>query len=402
MIDPEKISISDYQYSLPEDRIALFPLSERDDSKLLYWNKGEISDRRFRELPEILEGNMLVFNNTRVIEARILFRTETGAAIEILLLEPELKSDPLIALTAASESRWRCMVGRASKWKNGSLKREAAGIQLVAEKLVQENGTCLIKFSWTPAEKTFAEVIHEFGNIPLPPYLHRNAEKSDTERYQTVYAEKEGSVAAPTAGLHFTADIEKQLDDKGFRREFVTLHVGAGTFKPVTAAFMSEHEMHSELIDVSISFLEKLSLQDPGNTTVVGTTSLRTMESLFWLSAMLEANPEKNLQEVEVHQWLPYQNNLEDKSYTGRIQFLKNWAQSRKLDRLIFHSRLLIMPGYKVRSCGGIITNFHQPSSTLLLLVAAVTEGAWREIYEHALAGDYRFLSYGDSSYLKF
>lgn len=267
---------------------------------------------------------------------------------------------------------------------------------------MQENGTYIIKFNWTPADKTFAEVIHAFGNIPLPPYLHRNAEQSDAERYQTVYAAKEGSVAAPTAGLHFTSAIEKQLDEKGISREFVTLHVGAGTFKPVTSVVMAEHEMHSELIDVSAAFIEKLSVQDPAQTTVVGTTSLRTLESLFWLAVLLENNPENNLREIEINQWLPYLYQGPEKSFSERMLYLKNWAMQRNLDRLIFHSRLLIMPGYKVRSCSGIITNFHQPSSTLLLLVAAVTGGAWRKIYEHALAGEYRFLSYGDSSYLKF
>ena len=398
--DPRNISINDYSYDLPEDRIAQFPLQDRDQSKLLIYEKGIIKDHHFYQLPHLIDAEAMVFNNTRVLEARLQFYTSTGAAIEVFLLEPADKKDPLIALSEKKKSTWRCMIGRAAKWKQDFLERNIDGILLRAEKKERENGTYVVELSWDNDASTFADIIHTLGNIPLPPYLNREAEEADKNRYQTVYAVKEGSVAAPTAGLHFTKEVEESLDKKGVHRGFVTLHVGAGTFKPVTADKMEDHEMHSELIDVNLEFLHEFSQRDPKKTVVIGTTSLRTMESLYWLAEMVKKDPDVQLSTIEVDQWIAYNDEIVS-TYQNNLIHLYNWANEKGIDRLLFRSRILIVPGYQIMSCGGIITNFHQPSSTLLLLVAAVTKGDWRTIYDHALKSNYRFLSYGDSSYLK-
>lgn len=401
MIDPLKVSIQDYQYNLPEEKIARYPLSERDASKLLVWNNGTISDRRFRELPDVLKGNLLILNNTKVISARLQFYNINGGRIEIFVLEPEEKSDPQLSLGARSSVRWRCMVGRVSKWKDGTLQIKLNDITLSASLVKKEESTYIIEFSWTPDIKSFAEILQVFGNIPLPPYLNREAEAGDEVSYQTIYAKYSGSVAAPTAGLHFTPEIEKSLDHKHIDRSYVTLHVGAGTFRPVNSATLEGHEMHSELIEVSLSLINKLSQQNPEETTAVGTTTLRTLESLYWLSVILKRNPQLNITETEIDQWYPYQYPCEE-SFKGQMKFLADMMNESGSSSVMFHSKLLIAPGYKIRSCGGLITNFHQPSSTLLLLVAAVTDNDWKNIYQHALDNGYRFLSYGDSSYLRF
>ena len=399
--NPFEISINDFSYDLPEEKIALYPLAERDQSKLLFWNKGEITDRRFRELPELLQGDLLVTNNTRVIEARLFFRTETGALVEIFLLEPHLRTDPLIALSTTGSALWNCLVGRAAKWKSESIHLEKDKRELAARIVNRKEGIFTIEFSWSPKEVTFAEILHTFGNIPLPPYLKRSTEIEDLSRYQTIYAVKEGSVAAPTAGLHFTANIQQELEIKNIRSAQLTLHVGAGTFKPVSAKTLSGHIMHSELIDVPVSLIQLLASQDPDNTIAVGTTSLRSLESLYWLAEILRQEPALSIDAIEIDQWYPYKHPA-NRTYNEQMVFLAQVADERQLNRFVFRSCLLIAPGYILRSCGGLITNFHQPGSTLLLLVAAITGNDWKKMYAHALTHEYRFLSYGDSSYLNF
>ncbi len=401
--DPRLISIEEYKYELPDDKIARYPLAKRDDSKLLYWNKGEISDRQFRELPHLIPlSSTLVFNNTRVFEARLFFKNSSGATIEIFLLEPVDGNDPVKVMSSHTSCIWKCFVGRAAKWKEPTLTLQHHSISLTAELLQREQGAFIIQFKWTPEETIFATLLHELGVMPVPPYLRRESEKIDTERYQTVYAEKEGSVAAPTAGLHFTEEIQEQLKQDGIQCLYVTLHVGAGTFKPVTSETMSGHEMHAEMITVTQEFLRQLTRLNPPHIIAVGTTSLRTLESLFWLGVDLLKNNSTINSSTEIDQWAPYENSTNEISFHESIQAVMTYASVHDLNSITFRSRLLIVPGYLPISCGGLITNFHQPSSTLLLIIAAITENKWKKIYDHALFSDYRFLSYGDSSYLQF
>lgn len=406
MHDPKNISIADYTYDLPEERIAVFPLAERDASRLLVYQNETIREDNYKNIAaHIPENSLLVFNNTKVVEARLLFQKPTGGVIEIFCLEPhEQYPDITTAMSTTGKVWWQCLVGGASKWKNGqvlekTIKRNNESITLFAAYLEKRPGCFIIELSWQPAQLSFAEVLHAAGAIPLPPYIKRNATEADSTRYQTVYAQHDGSVAAPTAGLHFTDRIFHTLAAKNIQTDYVTLHVGAGTFKPVKSSTLADHEMHAEYIDVGISLLRKL-LSAPDNKIIaVGTTSLRTLESLYWIGCA----PEKILSaasSVLVSQWEPYETTRTPLTTKESLENLLSFMKRNGMDRLIGKTQILITPGYQFRVISGLITNFHQPQSTLLLLVAALVGDQWRSIYDYALANDFRFLSYGDGCLL--
>lgn len=398
----KKIQIKDYSYELPDERIAKFPLENRDQSKLLIVepSKPYHQDQYLNLANHLPANSFLVFNNTKVVEARILFQKPTGAVIELFCLEPdESYSDITSAMLQKGTVRWKCLVGGAKKWKEEFLEKtiidQGQAITLRARRVAQGAEAYLIEFSWSNAQMSFAELLHIAGLIPLPPYLNRVAENSDAERYQTVYAKHDGSVAAPTAGLHFTEGVFASLAAKGIVKDFVTLHVGAGTFKPVKADAMEDHEMHAEFIDVSDAFIENLlhRLGDP--IVPVGTTSIRTLESLYWLGLKTMKNPSIALTELTVHQWDPYE--INDSIFASiALASLLQWMKTHQLNRLITKTQIIIAPGYQFRICSGLITNFHQPQSTLLLLVAALIGDTWKELYNHAMNNEFRFLSYGD------
>ncbi len=401
---PEDIRIADYTYELPDDRIAKYPLAERDASKLLVYRDGAISEDVYRHFDRhIAPDAMLVFNNTRVIPARVLFNLPSGAAIELFCLSPEGELNT--GLLATGEATWLCLVGGAKKWKSGPLQRTLAqgadAISLEAELLEKTGDHFRVRFCWTPASVTFAEVLTLAGQVPLPPYLHRPAEELDRERYQTIYARHDGSVAAPTAGLHYTETLLDRLREKNVSCEYLTLHVGAGTFRPVKSETIGDHEMHAEYFDVSAEFIQSL-LDGHGERQViaVGTTSLRTLESLFLMGSKLLEQRGLSLEALQISQWDAYQGRLGQTSVTAALEALLTWMEERGMDRLIAPTQLLIAPGYRIRTVDALATNFHQPSSTLLLLVAAAVGGDWREIYRYALDNDFRFLSYGDGSLL--
>jgi S-adenosylmethionine:tRNA ribosyltransferase-isomerase len=393
-----QIHIADYCYHLPDERIAKYPLPQRDASKLLVFDHNGISEAAFSRLPELLpKGTLLVFNNTKVIRARIMFRRSTGAAIEIFCLEPCSPSSYAQSLAAKRECSWICTVGNLKRWKEEDLHlpftHNGSTYTLSAGKLSVKNGEVVVRFSWSAAELTFAEALEAVGVLPIPPYLHRPTENTDYERYQTVYSKHEGSVAAPTAGLHFTPSLLNDLKSKGIDTAEVTLHVGAGTFKPVKASVIQEHEMHAEHFEVSLETLMKLR-QSYGKVVAVGTTSVRCLESLFWIGLNLK---ETNVQQFNVGQWAPYENksNFDISNVVDRII---SYLEINKLTHISASTQILIAPPYHFRAVRGMVTNFHQPQSTLLLLVAAMTGGCWRDIYRYALEHDFRFLSYGDSS----
>ncbi|HWK02851.1 MAG TPA: S-adenosylmethionine:tRNA ribosyltransferase-isomerase [Puia sp.] len=408
---PKKISIADYSYHLPEEFIAHYPLAERDASKLLVYREGGISEDLYRHIADHLPANsLLVFNNTKVVEARILFRKPTGAQIELFCLEPPPE---YAGITAAMQQqgtvRWKCLIGGASKWKSGQVltrtieRQGEAGqnepVTLEARYISKGEDFFLIELSWEPAHLSFAALLHQAGLIPLPPYIHRAAEESDSERYQTIYALHDGSVAAPTAGLHFTETIFQTLAAKNIRREFVTLHVGAGTFLPVKAATMEQHVMHVEYISVTPATIKKL-LGSLGDTIIpVGTTSARTIESLYWLGVKTFRDPAILPEDLSVQQWDAYQ---EDNAISPEkaLTALLNWMEKQGLPQLLSKTQLLITPGYDWKIIRGLITNFHQPESTLLLLVASLIGKDWRKVYNYALEHQFRFLSYGDGCLL--
>ena len=405
MPHPSTIEIKDYTYQLPNEKIAVYPLQERDTSKLLVYKQGAISETNYRTIgKQFTNKTLLLFNNTKVIEARIFFQKATGGIIEIFCLEPANNSEVSQAMTTTGKVVWNCLVGGAAKWKEGIIEKKIVvgteTIHLFAEIKERLPDCFVIAFSWHHSELTFAEVLHHAGVIPLPPYLHRKAEEQDYDRYQTVYAKSEGSVAAPTAGLHFTAQLIEQLSNDGIYMEQVTLHVGAGTFKPVKTETIGEHEMHKEWIDVKRSTIENILNYHPQDIIPVGTTSLRTLETLYWMGIKALQNPEATIEELEIKQWDAYELQTEGISAEIALQALIGWMNDHHLDQLICHTQLLIAPGYKVKIADGLVTNFHQPNSTLLLLVAALIGEDWRRVYEFALANDYRFLSYGDGSLL--
>ncbi|MFN8253174.1 MAG: S-adenosylmethionine:tRNA ribosyltransferase-isomerase [Ferruginibacter sp.] len=395
---PKEHSILDYTYSLPDEKIALHPAAERDSSKLLVYQNGEIQADTYKNIAAHLPSNsLLVFNDTKVINARMLFTKPSGGVIEIFLLEP-YQSDYSKALAATKTCNWKCFIGGVSKWKGGSLEMMVDGKKLLATLIETLPDAYAVEFIWS-GNGSFAEMVEQAGNIPLPPYIKRKAEGEDRDRYQTIYAQYDGSVAAPTAGLHFTDAVFKSLDTKNISRGFVTLHVGAGTFKPVKAAKMEQHEMHAEWIDISTGAIENI-LGNLNNTIVaVGTTSLRTLESLYWLGVKALLEPEAN--SLQLSQWEVYES-LSACTFTATeaLQGLLRWLQHNKQAHLFTQTQILIAPGYQFKIAKALVTNFHQPQSTLLLLVAAAVGNQWKEIYHYALENDFRFLSYGDGSLL--
>lgn len=403
MTNPRNISIRDYTFHLPEDKIAKYPLAERGASKLLIYKQGKITTDTYRNISRhIPEDAILVFNNTRVVEARLIFQKSTGGYIEIFCLEPhEQYADITTAMLQKEKVLWHCLVGGASKWKPGQVLEKkiavsAGEVFLQARYVEKKTGSLIIELSWSPSTLSFAEILHYAGAIPLPPYIKRSVEESDIERYQTVYAKADGSVAAPTAGLHFTEAIFKDLDNIHVVREFVTLHVGAGTFKPVKSETMQEHEMHAEWIEVSKKFIQALLHDWEEPVIAVGTTSLRTIESLYWIGVKIKAGDW--LPTTGLSQWAAYDLYKENIPATESLSVLIDWMNKNNLERLVTKTQILIVPGYEFKIVKGLITNFHQPQSTLLLLVAAFMGENWRNIYEHALQHNFRFLSYGDGS----
>ncbi|WP_299703704.1 S-adenosylmethionine:tRNA ribosyltransferase-isomerase [uncultured Pontibacter sp.] len=399
--NPKNLAIKDFVYELPDERIAKFPLPERDQSKLLYYQNHTIADHTFTELPSLLPaGSLLVFNNTKVVQARLIFHKETGGAVEIFCLEPvKPHREVQLAMQQTESCTWKCLVGNNKRWKSGPLKISFEGGEVTAEREAQQEGHFLIRFTWTPGDLTFAEVLERCGRLPLPPYLNRELTPEDRTRYQTIYAHHEGAVAAPTAGLHFTDKVMAQLQTKGIDSTYLTLHVGAGTFKPVKADTMEAHEMHAEQLMVSKQVVEQL-LQHLGQPLIpIGTTSMRSLESLFWLGTLLLQQPELKPEELHVTQWLPYETSTPPAAAEA-LQALLDYMARHQIDHLHASTQIIIAPGYTFRVCSGLVTNFHQPESTLLLLVAALIGEDWKQVYRHALDNDYRFLSYGDSSLL--
>lgn len=401
MNNPYQIKIEEYNYPLPDNRIAKFPLEQRHMSKLLYLKDDNISEKAFYQIPELLSSNsLLVFNETKVIQARLLFKKSTGASIEVFCLEPvKPVNDFQLAFQQKAPVVWKCLVGNAKRWKTGELELSllinGTPVILKAKKEKQLFDSFLISFSWKPENILFSEILEASGIIPLPPYLHREPVDSDKERYQTVYAQFNGSVAAPTAGLHFTNEILNQLSDKNIQTEKVTLHVGAGTFKPVSTETINDHEMHTEKVIVSKKALQSL-YQQLGNPIIpVGTTSMRTIESLFWMALKIK---QKLTDKFVVNQWDPYKLSI-PATFTAKhaLKLLMDTLEQDKTDELKGETRLMIAPGYTFRLATGLITNFHQPKSTLLLLVSALIGNKWIDAYDFALQNNFRFLSYGDS-----
>ena len=404
-METQHIHISDYTYELPDERIAKFPIAQRDHSKLLVYRHGEVSEDVFYHLPDYLPtGALMVFNNTKVIQARIHFRKETGALIEVFLLEPAAPSDYELMFQTHGHCEWYCLVGNQKKWKEGSLRRslEVNGVTLTLQATrLGEHGTSQhIAFDWDNDKVSFAEILDVVGELPIPPYLNRETQESDKTTYQTVYSKIKGSVAAPTAGLHFTDQVLSELDAHGIDREELTLHVGAGTFKPVKSEEIGGHEMHSEYISVRKQTLEKL-LRHHASAIAVGTTSVRTLESLYYMGVKLEQNPNLTEEQLHVNQWEPYQLSAEQEITPEKaIQNLLDYLIRNDLNTLHTSTQIIIAPGYQYKIVKMLVTNFHQPQSTLLLLVSAFVHGDWRKIYDYALAHEFRFLSYGDSSLL--
>jgi len=400
------ISISDYAYELPDEKIAKYPLEERDQSKLLVWKNGDIQDSQFGNLPEFLPSNsLLIFNNTKVIRARLHFQKETGAKIEIFCLDPVDPADYQIAFQTTQSCVWKCMIGNQKKWKGEPLRKiiriDDTEIELCAEQTDVENNKSLIRFSWNNPNFEFSRIIEYAGSLPIPPYLNRETEQSDLERYQTVYSKIKGSVAAPTAGLHFTEKVFSHLTEDGHELAELTLHVGAGTFQPVKSETILGHEMHSEHLYISRDFLKKL-IHHSGKKIAVGTTSVRTLESLYWLGFQAHQKPDINIANLKITQWEAYQHNDGLIDANAALESLIQLLDRNQTDYLSASTQIIIAPGYQFRIVDGLITNFHQPQSTLLLLISAYLGEEWRRIYNYALANDYRFLSYGDSNlYLK-
>jgi len=398
----QPIFIDEYDYALPDERIAKYPLPKRDTSKLLVYKGSEISESRFSSVADFLPENaLLVYNNTRVIQARLEFFKATGARIEVFCLEPLAPADYAQSLGATTECEWKCMVGNLKKWKDDPLSKEITvsgkNCLFTATLLHTEGNTHSVKFSWDNADIHFADILESAGELPIPPYLHRKTEESDLTAYQTVYSKIKGSVAAPTAGLHFTDDVFESLKPKHITIDEVTLHVGAGTFQPVKTRDIAEHHMHTEVISVHRSTIVNLQ-KKLGNIIAVGTTSVRTLESLYYLSQNLSAEKREN-STLNVSQWEPYQKEYNQSAFDA-LQNIINYMDANKLDTINAKTKILIKQGYKFHIVDGMITNFHQPKSTLLLLVSAFVEGNWKNIYDYALANEFRFLSYGDSSLL--
>ncbi len=428
-----KLRIADFNYDLPDERIAKFPLAQRDSSKLLIYNKGVVSEDVFSSLPQYLpKGALMVFNNTKVIQARLHFQKETGATVEVFCMEPFAPAEYQQNFAQTGSVEWLCMIGNLKRWKDGTLTKqvEVKGkmLSLCVERF-ESSGTQgtnhRVRFFWNDDNVAFSEILEAVGELPIPPYLNRETQESDKRTYQTVYSKIKGSVAAPTAGLHFTDNVLHALDESGIDREELTLHVGAGTFKPVKSEEIADHEMHSEYIVVRRRTIEKL-IQHGGEAIAVGTTSVRTLESLYYIGQKILRNPTITEEELHVNQWEPYENDsssefkaqssrfkVQDAEFTvqdSRVQeketltalcAILDWMDRNGLQ--VFHTttQIIIAPGYDYHIVHWMVTNFHQPQSTLLLLVSAFVKGDWRKIYDYALSHDFRFLSYGDSSLLK-
>jgi S-adenosylmethionine:tRNA ribosyltransferase-isomerase len=407
-METKEIHISDFSYALPDERIAKFPMTERDHSKLLIYNKGVVSEDVFYHLPDYLpQGALMVMNNTKVIQARLHFRKSTGALIEVFLLEPAQPADYEQMFQQRSSCRWLCLVGNQKKWKEGELSRtfDSAGTtcELRVRQLGEQGTSRLIEFVWS-GEVPFADVVDALGELPIPPYLNRETQESDKTTYQTVYSKIKGSVAAPTAGLHFTERVLDDISSRGIEREELTLHVGAGTFRPVKSETIGEHPMHTEYVAVRRHTIERLIAHD-GQAIAVGTTSVRTLESLYFMGLKVLRNRDVKEEELHVFQWEPYEsqhNTVKGEKVTAveALQALMGWMDRQQLTVLHSSTQIIIAPGYEYKIVKMLVTNFHQPQSTLLLLVSAFVHGDWRKIYDYALGHDFRFLSYGDSSLL--
>ena len=400
----QQIRIEEYDYPLPDERIAKFPLAKRDESKLLLYKDGQVSESVFKHIADYLPaGSLLVYNNTRVIQARLLFQKATGARIEVFCLEPAEPHDYALIFQQTERCSWICLVGNLKKWKDGLLTKKVAiqgeEVILSAEKKESHGDSHRIEFTWNNPKYTFADLLDAAGVLPIPPYLHRETEKSDLVTYQTVYSKIKGSVAAPTAGLHFTPEVLAEVDAHGIGREEVTLHVGAGTFKPVKSETIEGHEMHTEFISVRRSSIERIQ-KNLGKIIAVGTTSVRTLESLYYIGVKLTSHPDATSEELVVNQWMPYEAENNRIPVAEALQHILDYLDRHQADKLVTATQIIIAPGYEFKIVRGIITNFHQPKSTLLLLISAFVKGNWRTIYDYALSHDFRFLSYGDSSLL--
>lgn len=400
----QQIRIEEYDYPLPDERIAKFPLAKRDESKLLLYKDGQVSESVFKHIADYLPaGSLLVYNNTRVIQARLLFQKATGARIEVFCLEPAEPHDYALIFQQTERCSWICLVGNLKKWKDGLLTKKVTiqgeEVILSAEKKESHGDSHRIEFTWNNPKYTFADLLDAAGVLPIPPYLHRETEKSDLVTYQTVYSKIKGSVAAPTAGLHFTPEVLADVDAHGIGREEVTLHVGAGTFKPVKSETIEGHEMHTEFISVRRSSIERIQ-KNLGKIIAVGTTSVRTLESLYYIGVKLASHPDATSEELVVNQWMPYEAENNRIPVAEALQHILDYLDRHQADKLVTATQIIIAPGYEFKIVRGIITNFHQPKSTLLLLISAFVKGNWWTIYDYALSHDFRFLSYGDSSLL--
>ena len=397
------IDINDFNYELPDERIAKFPLAERTSSKLLIYDNGTISESHFASIADYLpQGATLVFNNTRVVRARLVMHKSSGARIEVFCLEPHNPADYERAFAQYGTSEWSCIVGNLKKWKEGQIgiDFEYNGQQHTLRAEIVERGTRehIVRFHWS-AECSFGQLLEILGRIPIPPYLNRESEEIDNTRYQTVYSRFEGSVAAPTAGLHFTPELIETMRDRGFGFEEVTLHVGAGTFLPVKESDATRHTMHTEHFEVTRALLERL-LEHGCDVTAVGTTSVRTLESLYYIGVLISQRPDATEEQLRVTQWMPYEEEYNRLTTLEALQQILGYLDRHNLPALHTNTQIMIAPGYTFHIVKRIVTNFHQPKSTLLLLVSAFVKGNWRKIYDYALGHDFRFLSYGDSSVL--
>ncbi len=405
---PKNISIKDFTYSLPDEKIALFPLQQRDTSKLLIFKDNEIGEDVYANIAAHLpEKTLLIFNDTKVIQARIFFQKATGGVIEIFCLEPyEAISEYATVMNKKGSVKWKCLIGGVSKWKSGPLQK----LITIGNEKVELNVTLtetipdayVVEFSWLPASYTFAEVLLHSGEIPLPPYIKRKASAADKDTYQTIFALNDGSVAAPTAGLHFTEAVLSALKEKKIGTDYVTLHVGAGTFKPVKAQRMEEHEMHAEWIEVNIGTIKNMLANISNGIVATGTTSLRTIESIYWMGVKTKLDPSLLPEDLHIKQWDVYNAPLAESNVSAAdaLSSLIGWMERNNTEKIFARTQILISPGYRFRIINALITNFHQPQSTLLLLVAAIAGDDWKRIYEYALQNNFRFLSYGDGSLL--
>lgn len=403
MEQAENIRIEDFNYELPNGKIAKYPLKERDSSKLLIWKNNRISETTFNCISEYIPENaLLVFNNTKVIPARMIFPKETGAQIEIFCLEPKEPTDYAQIFSQTRSCSWLCLVGNSKRWKSGKLTKQISSEKKIicsVEKIADYGKTHWIRFEWNPPDLCFTDVLEQLGELPIPPYLNRKTEESDKEAYQTVYSKIKGSVAAPTAGLHFTQKVFDSLKKRNIEWEELTLHVGIGTFKPVQSKTLAGHEMHSEYFSITKTTIKKI-MEKEGSVFAVGTTSVRTLESLYYIGMLIENHPDAAPDELSISQQIPYFTNYPPISVSHSLENILSYLERKNLQTLVTHTQILIAPGYVFKIVNGMITNFHQPKSTLLLLVSAFVEGQWKKIYDYAQNHNFRFLSYGDSSLL--